>query len=111
MEIVDPCSTAVFETDQDAQTLSFEITERTSQVLKLRTDVERLHPGVVCPISAVVSPAVAYVQVMETTITVDPTLMTAADNGSHTFTVSGTLVGYPNVPAVDVVFYVEICAV
>lgn len=60
--------------------------------------------------SVVVSPAANYLIVTATTITVDPSLIIAANIGTNAFTLSGTLVDYPLVQAVDINFNVSILA-
>lgn len=68
----------------------YQTTETKSQAVKILTDVEQANPSIVCPISAVLTPAKPYISVSSdySSIILDGSKASDADVGLHTFTLT-----------------------
>jgi len=68
----------------------YQTTETKSQTVKILTDVEQANPSIVCPITAVLTPAKSYISVSSdySSIILDGSKASDADVGLHTFTLT-----------------------
>jgi hypothetical protein len=76
--IKDPCSTAVFETNPVGllnMNINVPSSLTSTQTFTIKTDVQLAFPTIVCPITATLSPTVAYISLSGNTISVDAALI------------------------------------
>lgn len=111
--IKDPCSTSVFELAPSpladmTMTLFYMTTETQTQSVKIFTDVERAHPGSICPITATLSPALPYITLAAdyASINVDGSQAHDPDNGPHTMTLTVNNALFPTLVAQAVYTFV-----
>lgn len=101
--IKDPCETSIFELSPapliDMQVLMYYMTTETQvQNVKIWTDVERSHPLIICPITAVLTPSLPYISLSADfkTINVDASFASDLDVGLHPMTLTVSNPKFPS---------------
>jgi hypothetical protein len=97
VQIIDPCSAAVFETapspitDMSLTLYPFRSTSKT-QTFRIYTDVERAHPSIICPYTATLLPSKPFVLLNPTftQLIVDGQYATLTDAGPYAMTLRVT---------------------